>query len=93
LLRWSPFADTHLELEVQHQGKYFLEENNLYRYPGHTLSNIRWRQQYGEQLYSVLRINNLGNIDYAERADYAFGNYRYFIGEPRAAYLELGINF
>jgi iron complex outermembrane receptor protein len=93
LLRWSPFADTHLELEVQHQGKYFLEENNLYRYPGHTLSNIRWRQQYGEQLYSVLRINNLGNIDYAERADYAFDNYRYFIGEPRAAYLELGINF
>lgn len=93
LVRWSPFASTRIELEIQHQGEYFLEEDNLHRYPGHTLSNLRWRQQYSEQLYSVLRINNLTDIDYAERADYAFGDYRYFIGEPRAIYLELGVDF
>ncbi|WP_295871420.1 TonB-dependent receptor [uncultured Zhongshania sp.] len=93
LLRWSPFTNTRFELEIQYQGEYFLEEDNLYRYPGHTLSNLRWRQQYGKQLYSVVRINNLTDIDYAERADYAFGNYRYFVGEPRAAYLEVGFDF
>ncbi|MFT6551309.1 MAG: outer membrane cobalamin receptor [Zhongshania marina] len=93
LIRWSPFTNTRIELEIQHQGEYFLEEDNLHRYPGHTLSNLRWRQQYGEQLYSVLRINNLSDIDYAERADYAFGDYRYFVGEPRAVYLELGLDF
>jgi len=26
---------------------------------------------------------------YAERADYGFGNYRYFVGEPRSAVLGL----
>jgi iron complex outermembrane recepter protein len=93
LVRWSPFASTRIELEIQHQGEYFLEEDNLHWYPGHTLTNLRWRQQYGEQLYSVVRINNLTDIDYAERADYAFGNYRYFVGEPRAAYIEVGIDF
>ncbi|CAA0087418.1 Vitamin B12 transporter BtuB [Zhongshania aliphaticivorans] len=93
VVRWTPLTNTQIELEIQHQGEYYLEENNLHTYPGHTLSNIRWRQQYNKQLYSVLRITNLTDINYAERADYAFGNYRYFVGEPRAAYLELGIDF
>lgn len=92
-LRWQPFSSTTLEFEVQYQGDYFLEGNNLYRYPGHTLGKIRWRQQLNEQVYTVLRINNIADIDYAERADYAFGNYRYFVGEPRAAFIELGIDF
>ena len=26
---------------------------------------------------------------YAERADYGFGNYRYFVGEPRSAMIGL----
>jgi len=92
-LRWQPFANSTVEFEVQYQGRYYLDGDNLYRYPGHTLGNLRWRQQLSQQLYSVLRINNVSDEDYAERADYAFGNYRYFVGEPRAAYLELGLDF
>ncbi|MFQ3199322.1 MAG: iron complex outermembrane receptor protein [Zhongshania sp.] len=39
LLRWRPFTNTTLELEVEYQGKYFLEQNNVHQYPGHTLAS------------------------------------------------------
>ena len=73
------------------QGEYYLDASNQYQYPGHSLVNLRWRQQLSQNIYAAIRLNNLTDTDYAERADYAFGNYRYFVGEPRAVYLELGI--
>ena len=36
---------------------------------------------------------NLFDEDYAERADFGFGNYRYFVGRPRGAYVELSYQF
>ena len=30
-----------------------------------------------------LRATNLTDEDYAERADFGFGSYRYFVGQPR----------
>jgi iron complex outermembrane recepter protein len=45
----------------------------------------RWR--------ASLRITNLLDEDYAERADFGFGQYRYFVGEPRGAYLEISYQF
>jgi iron complex outermembrane receptor protein len=94
-LRWQPFISSTFEFEVQYQGDYFLDGDNLHRYEGHTLGNVRWRQQLNEQIYTVLRINNIADIDYADRADYSsfISDYRYFTGEPRAAYIELGIDF
>jgi hypothetical protein len=38
----------------------------------------------------VARIMNLADTAYADRADYAFGNYRYFPGRGRTAFIELG---
>lgn len=92
-LVWQASPSTVLSLEAQYQGQYYLEADNRFRYPGHTLINARWTQHYGEHLYSVVRVNNLEDVDYAERADYAFGNYRYFIGEPRSVFVEVGVNF
>jgi iron complex outermembrane receptor protein len=90
-LGWSPTANSLIELEVVFQGEYYLDASNQYQYPGHSLVNLRWRQQLSQNIYAAIRLNNLTDTDYAERADYAFGNYRYFVGEPRAVYLELGI--
>jgi iron complex outermembrane recepter protein len=36
---------------------------------------------------------NLTDVDYAERADIAFGNYRYFVGEPRSVFLSMAYLF
>ena len=38
-------------------------------------------------------MTNLTDEDYAERADFAFGNFRYFIGEPRSAYVGITAEF
>ena len=35
-------------------------------------------------------VTNLSDEEYAERADYAFGDYRYFIGEPRSLFVDIG---
>jgi len=40
-----------------------------------------------------LRLTNLLDEDYAERADFGFGSYRYFVGQPRGAYLEISYQF
>jgi hypothetical protein len=37
----------------------------------------------------TLRLNNVLDRDYADRADYAFGNYRYFPGRDRALFAEV----
>ena len=37
----------------------------------------------------IVRLNNLTNRDYADRADYAFGNYRYFPGRGRELFAEI----
>lgn len=82
LLRWLPTPGTTLELEYTHTGEYWLDAENTQRYPGHGLWHARWRQALGGfTLY--LRINNLLDEVYAERADYAYGNFRYFPGWPR----------
>jgi len=81
------------ELEWVHLGRYYLEATNTASYPGHDLLHLRWQQPLTEQVSTTVRLMNLTDRAYAERADYAFGNYRYFIGEPRALYVELKAQF
>ncbi len=38
----------------------------------------------------ALRVTNLLDTAYADRADFAFGDYRYFPGRGRAYFVELG---
>ena len=89
-LGWTPDPRTTLELEWQHIGRYFLEPTDTYDYPGHELLHLRLRRELGHSLMLGVRVTNLGDEDYAERADYAFGDYRYFVGEPRSLFVELG---
>ena len=78
-----------LELEATWVDKYFIDPNNQHTYPGHELVNARAEWQFSDSVRSTLTITNLLNTGYAERADYGFGNYRYFVGEPRSAVLGL----
>lgn len=85
-------ANTHyVELDWVHQGNYFLDPQNTASYDGHRLLNLRAGYQISNNLSAQLRVINLTDTDYAERADFAFGSYRYFVGEPRSVYF--GINY
>jgi len=88
-LSWLPRADSTVELEWVHMGRYFLEPTNTYDYDGHELLHLRARHRLGPHLALAARITNLADVKYAERADYAFGDYRYFVGEPRSLFVDL----
>jgi iron complex outermembrane receptor protein len=81
------------ELEWVYMGSYYLEPDNEHKYDGHSLLNLRIASQLGPRWSGNLRVTNLLDEDYAERADFGFGSYRYFVGQPRGAYLEISYQF
>ncbi len=78
------------ELEWVHNDKYFLETTNTSEYEGHDLLNWRLIIEPGEQWWAALRVNNITDEVYADRADFAFGSYRYFPGRSREYFLQIG---
>jgi iron complex outermembrane recepter protein len=83
-------------LDGSHVGRYFLDAANTTTYPGHTVANARvsWELPVGADasVRTVLRIDNLFDRAYADRADFAFGNYRYFPAQGRAVFLSVDYN-
>jgi outer membrane receptor protein involved in Fe transport len=88
-LAWRPAAAWSLEGEWLTVGEYWLDAANAHRYPGHELLNLRGRWQPAREWSVTLRLNNALDRDYADRADYAFGTYRYFPGRDRALFAEI----
>lgn len=82
-LRWQPTADTTVEAEYQHVGGYFLDEDDQHRYGGHDLVDLYLRRGLGQGYTLSFKVLNAANVAYAERADFSFGNYRYFPGDGR----------
>lgn len=86
---WRPAAAWAFEAEWLTVGEYWLDAANSHRYPGHELLNLRGRWQPAREWTLALRLNNALDRDYADRADYAFGSYRYFPGRGRALFAEI----
>jgi outer membrane receptor protein involved in Fe transport len=87
--RWDPTSRLAFEAEWQVVGEYWLDAANAHRYPGHGLLNLRGRWQPASQWALTLRLNNALDRAYADRADYAFGSYRYFPGRDRTLFAEV----
>ena len=77
------------EVEWLWVAKYWLDPNNRHEYAGHELLNLRAAWDITPSLTATLVATNLLDEGYAERADFGFGSYRYFVGEPRSAVLGL----
>ncbi len=69
-------------------GDYYLDAENRFEYPGHSLLNLRGFLALSRQMGIGVRINNVSNAAIADRADFAFGNYRYFPGRGRELFVE-----
>ncbi|MDT0596220.1 TonB-dependent receptor [Glaciecola petra] len=78
-----------MHLSWQWLDEYYLNPQNTAEYAGHKLIDIDLNYQYSENLRASLSIFNVGNQAYAERADFAFGAYRYFVGQGRRAFVNL----
>jgi len=79
------------ELEWLWVAKYWLDPNNQHEYDGHELLNLRGSWAVTPNVTLTLVATNVMDKGYAERADYGFGSYRYFVGEPRSFVLGVSL--
>ena len=85
---YQPTERTSVEIEWIYLGKYFLDPQNAHQYAGHNLINVRAQQNYTNWELAA-QLTNLTDRRIADRADYGFGSYRYFVGEGRGVSLEV----
>ena len=92
---WSStvFGIIEHELEAIFVGSYYLNAANTARYNGHQVLNWRFHWDVNQRTKMSLRLMNLLDQEYADRADFAFGSYRYFPGMPFQIYLGVSHKF
>lgn len=85
----TPWARVMTEIEWRHVGHYVTNPGNTNRYPGHDIFVLRGRFDISDAVSVSARVDNLFGARYADRADFAFGNERYFPGRPRTVFIGL----
>lgn len=88
-LRWEPASRLNLGLLWSAVGPYYLDAGNRHRYEGHSLLNLRTSFALAPSLDLILRLNNITDRNYADRADFGGGDYRYLPGRGRELFLQL----
>lgn len=91
-LDWRFIEDAVAQLEWQSVGRYYVDAANANEYEGHDLLNLRVGYSLANDWRVTARLNNVLDERYADRADYAFGNYRYFPGRERTLFVEVSYN-
>ncbi|CCQ10627.1 TonB-dependent receptor [Pseudoalteromonas luteoviolacea B = ATCC 29581] len=92
-LTWFAKDSVELSLQAQYLSDYYLNVENTEQYDGHHLLHLRSKWKLNRQVNLRLNIINLLDESYAERADFAFGNHRYFVGKPRTVSVILDYQF
>ena len=86
---WRPTPSLQAEVEIAVLGPYFLDAANERTYPGHAVANLRASWRLSSAWKATLRLRNLADRRYADRADFAQGDYRYFPAAGRSLYVAL----
>ena len=81
------------EIEWRHVGEYFTDPANTQEYAGHDIFVMRSSFDVSKSLKVFGRIDNILDTRYADRADFAFGNERFFPGRPRTIFAGLTSRF
>ena len=81
-LAWQATDKLEASVSAEFVGEYFTDEANTAMYEGHTLFNARGSYDVNDAVEVFVIVRNLFDERYADRADFAFGNDRYFPGEP-----------
>lgn len=93
--RWTVHFGTRgrAELEMNRIGAHYLDAANSARYDGHNVVNFRIKWRLNNDWTTYGRILNVHDAYFADRADFAFGNYRYFPAETRQFFVGIQRNF
>ncbi len=99
---YKPVAGARIALEVVRMGKYWMNNANTVRYPGHTLLNLRGNYRFAKAWEGWLQVRNLSDEHYANNASSAYsgvGVYdpntqnTYTPGSPRSVMVGLSYTF
>ena len=88
--RYQPSERWYSEFELSQVGEHYINAANTAKYEGHVVLNWRSGYRLTEHIDLFARVINLLDERYADRADYAFGTYRYFPAMPIQGYV--GVN-
>lgn len=88
-VNWQVTPAGSVSLDWSHVGEYATDAANAHEYDGHDIFSLRGRYALTESLVLFASVRNLFDTRYAERADFGFGNDRYFPGEGRGVSLGL----
>ena len=89
----TPTQSLLTEIEWRHVGSYFTNPGNTNEYEGHDIFVGRVSYALPSGLKLSGRVDNIFNTRYADRADFAFGNERFFPGRPRTLFVGLSAEF
>ena len=81
-LNWDSGGPVSASVSAEFVGEYFTDEGNTAMYDGHTIFSARGAYEFSDSVEGFVIVRNLFDERYADRADFAFGNDRYFPGEP-----------
>ncbi len=79
---WFPNDAFTLQISSNYVGEYFTNPANTQSYDGHFVTNVRANYDVSETIETFVIVRNITDEPYADRADFAFGNQRFFPGEP-----------
>jgi len=79
--------------EVEHVGKYWLDDGNTKTYDGYTVTHLKALYEVSAQLKLSAKFNNLSNRVYAEDASYSYGKEKYTPGAPRQFFAGIEYQF
>lgn len=71
-----------LGLSTEYVGEYFTNAANTAAYDGHLIAHLRGGWRFSDQMEAFAIVRNITDERYADRADFAQGQDRYFPGEP-----------
>ena len=85
--------DGKIEAEWIKVGGYPIDGRNAHFYNGHDIFNLRIQLSISETSNFAFKVANLTDERYATRADFAFGSYRYFVGDEREFHFSFNKDF
>jgi outer membrane receptor protein involved in Fe transport len=85
----TPVEPLTITADLHHVGAYYTDAANANEYPGHEVVDLAARYSFASAMDLTFRVENVFDTRYARRADFAFGNERYFPGEERHAMVTL----
>ena len=88
-----PHERLRVSADLRHVGAYFTDPGNTREYEGHEVVDARADLLVRDRVGVFAKLENAFDTRYADRADFAFGNDRYFPGRPRRVFVGLDIGW